>query len=264
MKTTVKQLSKGVVKIFDFGELKLHAYATKDPLADECFVVEKNASCFLIEGVLFRDNIEELTSYIKSLKAKIEGLVIAYHGGGASFMKGYPVYQTKRADTYNHEGGGAGLVKKFMTAFGESIDTSLYKTTNFIEGNTLTLAGVKMNITETQEAFDIEIPEINAVYTHMLGHDVHSIVAGKDHADAIIAILNGYIEKGIDLILTSHYTIENINDVKTKIAYIKDLKNIALKNTTATSFKKEVLAKYPTYSGQNYLDMSASFFFSAR
>ena len=38
-----------------------------------------------------------------------------------------------------------------------------------------------------RDAFDVEIPEINAVYTHMLGHDCHSIVAGAGHADALIA-----------------------------------------------------------------------------
>ena len=37
----------------------------------------------------------------------------------------------------------------------------------------------------------------------------HSIVAGADHADAMNAQLEGYIARGYDLILTSHYTPEN-------------------------------------------------------
>lgn len=261
MKTTTKQLQKGAVAIYDFGDIKLHAYQTKDALDDECFLIEKNGKSFMIEGVLFFDNIKELEGYIKSTNTQFLGLVIAYHGGGASFMKGYPVYQTKTADTYNHTGGGAGLVAKFTRVFGKSIDTSLYKTTNFIEGGSFELAGVKMNIIPTQEAYDIELPEINAVYTHMLGHNVHSIVAGVQHADAIVATLQGYIKKGIDFVLTSHYTIENLNDVKTKIDYIKNLKNIALKNTNAQSFVAAVLRAYPEYTGKNYLDISAGLFF---
>lgn len=62
----------------------------------------------------------------------------------------------------------------------------------------MTIGGIDFIIKQTAEAFDIEIPEINAVYTHMLGHDCHSIVAGTGHADAMIETLKGYIEKGYD------------------------------------------------------------------
>lgn len=96
----------------------------------------------------------------------------------------------------------------------------------------------------------------------MLGHDCHSIVAGAGHADAMISELNNYIEKGYDLILTSHYTPENLKDSKTKIAYLKNLKTIAAECNNADEFKAEVQKQYPQYSGQNYLDMTAGFFFS--
>ena len=254
-------LGKGIMEVYDFGAVKLHAYKTNDLITDEGFLIEKDKKTFLIESPCFFDNIAELEKYIKDLGLDYKGTVIAYHGAGASFMKGYPVYSTKNADEYNHKGGGAALVNNFAGAFGEAFDKSIYTTTDFIDGNTLTLAGVKMNITLTSEAFDIEIPEINVIYTHMLGHDCHSIVAGSDHADAIIEQLKGYIKKGISLILTSHYTVENLDDVRTKIAYLDDLKKIAAENTTAESFKAAVQKKYSGYSGLNYLDMTAGFFY---
>ena len=96
----------------------------------------------------------------------------------------------------------------------------------------------------------------------MLGHDCHSIVAGANHADGIIAELNGYIEKGYDLILTSHYTPEDLKDAKTKIDYLENLKKIAANSADADSFKAEVQKQYPAYSGQNYLDMTAGFFYA--
>ena len=114
----------------------------------------------------------------------------------------------------------------------------------------------------TNEAFDIEIPEINAVYTHMLGHDCHSIVAGTEHADAMISEIRSYIEKGFDLILTSHYTPEDLKDAETKIAYLENLKQIAADCRNADEFKSKVEEQYPQYSGQNYLDMTAEFFFA--
>ena len=75
----------------------------------------------------------------------------------------------------------------------------------------------------------------------MLGHDCHSIVAGKGHADAIIAQLKDYIEKGYDLILTSHYTPEDLKDAETKIAYLENLKKTASDCTDAEEFKSAVL-----------------------
>lgn len=106
------------------------------------------------------------------------------------------------------------------------------------------------------------MPEINAVYTHMLGHDCHSVIAGAEHADAVIAQLNGYIEKGYDLILSSHYTPEDLKDAHTKIDYLKNLKEIAKKHTAPETFKADVQKQYPNYSGGNYLDMTAGFFFA--
>ena len=44
-----------------------------------------------------------------------------------------------------------------------------------MEAGQVTIGGIDFVIKQTGEAFDVEIPEINAVYTHMLGHDCHSI-----------------------------------------------------------------------------------------
>ncbi len=96
----------------------------------------------------------------------------------------------------------------------------------------------------------------------MLGHDCHSIVAGADHADGIIAELRSYIEKGYDLILTSHYTPEDLKDAQTKIDYLENLKKIAVNCADADSFKAEVQKQYSAYSGKNYLDMTAGFFYA--
>ena len=89
------QLSKGLMEIYDFGSVKLHAFKTNDLISDECFLVEKDGRCFIIESPCFFDNIKELEKYISDTGLKYEGAVIAYHGAGASFMKGSKVYSTK-------------------------------------------------------------------------------------------------------------------------------------------------------------------------
>lgn len=253
-------LTKGEVGVYDFGSVKLHAYKTNDFIDDEVFIVEKNGKAVIIESPCFRDNIAELTDYLKGMKT--EGILVAYHGAGATFLPDVPKYATENAVAYSANGGGKALITNFTTTFGASFDNTVHQVTNIIGAGNVTIGGIEFVIHPTHEAFDVEIPEINAVYTHMLGHDCHSIVAGAGHADAMIAQLRGYIEKGYGLILTSHYTPEDLKDAETKIAYLEDLKAVAAESKSADEFKARVSARYPQYAGSNYLDMTAGFFFA--
>ena len=256
---TVK-LQKGELNVYDFGAVKLHAYKTNDFIDDEVFIVEKDGKAVLIESPCFFDNHRELEAYLKDFE--VAGMLIAYHGAGADFLPEVPKYATQNAVAYSEKGGGKALIDNFTTVFGEAFDPSVHKITHVIGEGTVTIGGIDFTIKQTSEAFDVEIPEINAVYTHMLGHDCHSIVAGSGHADAIIDQLRSYITKGYDLILTSHYTPEDLKDAETKIAYLENLKEIAAGCTNAKMFQEAIKAQYPAYSGDNYLEMTAGFFFA--
>lgn len=256
--STVK-LGKGEMNVYDFGAVKLHAYKTNDFIDDEVFIVEKDGRAVIIESPCFFDNIQELTEYLKDIQ--VEGMMVAYHGAGATFLPQVPKYATANAAAYSENGGGKALIDNFTGAFGEIFDASIHQITDVIEPGHVTIGGIDFVIKQTHEAFDVEIPEINAVYTHMLGHDCHSIVAGAAHADGIVAELKSYITKGYDLILTSHYTPEDLKDAQTKIDYLENLKVIAANCQDADSFRAEVKKQYPAYSGQNYLDMTAGFFY---
>lgn len=257
--TTVK-LNKGEMNVYDFGSIRLHAYKTNDFIDDEVFVVEKNGKAVIIESPCFFDNNDELSEYLKNVE--VDGMLIAYHGAGGTFLPNVPKYATANAVDYSENGGGKALINNFTNAFGDAFDKSVHKITNVIGEGKVSIGGIDFIITQTPDAFDVEIPEINAVYTHMLGHDCHSIVAGEAHADAIIAQLTGYIAKGYDLILTSHYTPEDLKDAQTKIDYLEELKKIAAECSDSGSFKEKVEKEYPNYSGQNYLDMTAGFFYA--
>lgn len=256
---TVK-LAKGEMNVYDFGGAKLHAYKTNDFIDNEVFIVEKNGKAVVIESPCFFDNNKELAEYLENVE--VEGMLIAYHGAGATFLPEVPKYATQNAKEYSENGGGKALINNFTNAFGEIFDNTVHQITDILEDGKVTIGGIEFVIKQTAEAFDVEIPEINAVYTHMLGHDCHSIVAGAGHADAMIAELRSYIEKGYDLILTSHYTPEDLKDAQTKIDYLENLKKIATGVQNADEFKAEVGKQYPQYSGQNYLDMTAGFFFA--
>ena len=95
----------------------------------------------------------------------------------------------------------------------------------------------------------------------MLGSDCHSIIAGVENANNMIKTLKSYIEKNYNLILTSHYIPESIDAVKTKVSYIETLLNIASDSNSADEMIQKVKEEYPNYSGINYLEMTANFFF---
>ncbi len=261
MKMKTIQLTKGSVLVYDFGSVKLHNYNTNDVLNDQVILLEKNHQLVVIESPTFYDNNEELESYIRSLDATIDGVLLAYHMGGGTFLKDAKKYATYHADEYGHTGGGKALIDGFTKAFGEPFDAKIHDVTDYIEQGTLTLAGISMNIIATNEAYDIEIPEINCIYTHMLGSDCHSIIAGVNHANQMLATLKEYIQKDYRLILTSHYVSETIAAVHTKIDYIETLLNIASECHNAHEMINRVKQEYPNYSGENYLEMTANFFF---
>lgn len=256
-----QKLSKGVMNVYDFGAVKLHAYKTNDFIDDEVFLLEKGGELAVIESPAFFDNVRELESYVKDLGVTVRGVLISYHAAGGTFLPDAPKYATHRADAYGHSGGGKALIDNFTGLFGAAFDNSLHTTTNFIEGDSITVAGIRFNVVETSDGYDLEIPEINAVYTHMLGHDCHSIVAGQAHADALIETLENFLARNYDLILTSHYTPEDVKDVQTKIDYLKRLCAIASQCGDGAQMKERVTKEYPQYAGGNYLDMSVAFFF---
>ena len=115
------------------------------------------------------------------------------------------------------EGTINGLVTNFETAFGGTFAKEYHEITDILKETQVNIGGFELNITYHEENIEIEFPQIGCVYTHMLGHDCHSIVAGACHANVIIEQLKGY--------------------------------------------KAKVKSKYPEYSGLNYLDMTAGFFF---
>ena len=257
---TVK-LTKGEMHVYDFGAVRLHAYQTYDPIDDEVFLVEKAGQVVVLESPCFHDNIAELTAYLRDRELEPAGMLAAYHGAGAAFLPGVPKYATQSAVDYSAQGGGKALIDGFAAAFGAAFDPSIHRADHILAEGPVTIGGIRFIIHPTAEAFDVELPEINAVYTHMLGHDCHSIVAGASHADAMVAQLESYIARGYGLILTSHYTPEDLKDARTKIDYLKELKAIAAASADRDSFKASVQKRYPQYSGENYLDMTAGFFF---
>ncbi|GHV94589.1 hypothetical protein AGMMS50293_09090 [Spirochaetia bacterium] len=255
------RLTKGEINHYHFKHLELYVYKTNDPMNDITLILKKDKRIVVIEPPCFTENLVELEQYLHTLDARTEGLVLAYHMTGAHFMKEAKRYSTRNAEEFGTYGPGKAMVNDFSKTFGSAFDSSINKVTDYIDRACVSIAGIEMNIEMTHEAFDIEIPEINLKYMHLLGHDVHSIIISKSRIDTEITKLTGCIKKGYDLICSSHYPPEDTSDVRVKIGYLKKLKSAVAAAKTSEEFIQTMKKEFPNYGGDHYLEMTAHILF---
>ena len=261
MKISKVNLGKGFIDVYNFGDIKLHCYQTNDLMNDESYILENEENLLLVEFPAFYDNLEEFEKYVKRLNKNIVGKVFSDHPNGGTILQDVKGYASEGTIKSMKEGTINNLVTGFEKSFNGAFAKEYHKITDVLKDENINIGGFELKIIYHDENIEIEFPQIGCVYTHMLGHDCHSIVAGEGHADAIIKQLKRYKENGYNLVLSSHYTPETLKDVDTKIEYLEELKKIAKNSVDVNDFESKVKTKYPEYSGLNYLDMTAEFFF---
>ncbi|WP_051355681.1 hypothetical protein [Acetobacterium malicum] len=254
-------LKIGKVQVYDFGDVKLHAYATNDALNDECYIVENKDNLVGIEIPAFTDNLNEWKDYIKSLNKPMNDILIDNHNTGGDYLTGMNVYATENAKAAIEGGATLATMQGLAQSIGTAFDSNVAKITKILSAGSQTIAGTEFMITDNGDTYTIEIPEMNAVYTHMLGEKVHSILVSNEMMDATIATLNEYQSKGYDLILSSHAAPETQAAVVAKIAYIEKAKELAKSSADAKIFTEAMSKAFPDYAGANYLDMTAGFLY---
>jgi len=255
-------LEKGEVEILDRGKIKLHVYSTNDPLNDIVFLFQKGDRCAILEKPNFTDNIREFEDYIGSIGLTVDGVLAVHHMSG-SFLPDVRRYATPASDDYCRKGIKKAIANNFAKVFAGAFETAIPETTDFINDREVLIAGVTFWMIPAGEAFDVEIPEANLFYTHRIGHDVHSIIDSPDQAKMLIKKLDCFVRKGYDLALSSHYRPETVKELRTKIAYLEKLIQIAERAESANHFKLLMKTTFPGYYGENYLGMTARALFGA-
>lgn len=256
---TTADLGVGTMQVYDFGDVKLHAYQTNDAIDDECFLIESANELVALEAPGFQDTIVEFRAYIGALGKPLNNVLLAYHPAGAETLSDSANYiATAGAEAAQQEGGSVkGLIDGFVESFGDSYDGTIPAVTKVVEPGTLPIDGVDYVITEGLDGFDVAIPTINCVFTHMVGADVHNIMPSIGAIDALAAQMQSYIDADYTLILSSHYTPETIEAAHTKLAYAQKMKELAESCGSAEYFIAAVNAEFPDYAGGNYLEMTA-------
>jgi hypothetical protein len=255
---TEKKLPKGEVRIYNFTGIRLHAYITNDPFADESFLFETPQELIGLESPLFKDNLAEYADYIQSLKKPLNCFILAYHPGGSSIFTESRFYTTETAKKSMLQGGSINaMINEFSGIFGGQIDTDIPAVLHIIKAGRVTLGDVEFIVKNTKESFDVEIPAINSVYTHMIGANCHNILESTNHIDSMIKQMEEYEAKKYSLILTTHDTPAGIKITGEKKAYLEKIKQLALTSKDRAGFIAEAKKNFPGYAGENYLEMSA-------
>ena len=259
-----KALGTGGVTVYNYGGVKLHAIATGDALGDEVYIVESADALVGIELPGFTDGLNTWKSYAASLGKPMNDIFLCDHATGASYVTGMKVYGTQGAKDSIARGSTYATTQGLYETFGEDFHGGPDQAqTNEVVSGAVTVGGVQFNLIDHGETFDLEIPAMNVIYTHMLGKTSHSIMTSAAHMDSMLDILRGYQSKGYAMILSAHSAPEGQDAVTEKIAYVTQAKKLAAASAGAESFTAAMKKAFPGYTGENYLDMSAGYLFPA-
>lgn len=255
-------LSSGSVTVYDFGEIKLHAFFTGDALGDVAYIVEGADALVGIELPSFTEGLEAWKAYADGLGKPMDDIFLCSHAAGASYISGMHVYGTQGAKDSIASGSAYATTQGLYETFGDSFHGgSDIAAINQVVSGPVTVAGISFRLVERGEAYDLEIPAIHAVYTHMLGKTSHSILTSTEHMDEMLATLETYRKKGYEQILPSHGGPEGQDAAEEKIAYVKKTKELAAANDTAEGFIRAMREAFPDYDGENYLEMTAGYLY---
>lgn len=262
-KISTGKISTGNVTVYDYGNIKLHAYATGDALGDEVYILENETELVGIELPSFTENLDSWQEYIKELNKPMENIFVSSHATGESYLDGVNVYATEKAKESIESGSVFATTQGLYETFGDDFHggNDMVQVTNTVSEGVINIAGIDFNVINNGDTYDIEIPEINAIYTHMLGKTTHSILVSADAMDSMLNTLNNYKDNGYNMILSAHSEPEGQDAVEEKIAYVEKAKELYSECKTADEFISEMKKAYPNYSGENYLEISAGYLY---
>jgi hypothetical protein len=257
-----KTLAIGVMQIYDFGAVQLHAYQTRDPMNEECYLLETKEELIGIETPAFSKNLAEYVDYIKALDKPLNHLILVNHGNGGKLFKKSHIYSTASTRAALQKGGHIrSLIDNSARIFGAEFDSDIPEITNIIPAGRVKIGCLDFFVTETSTGFDLEITPIHCIYTHMVGSHSHNILPGPNQIGDMLRKMKGFKAKNYRLILTSHEVPETIAAADKKIRYLEKTHEILRSSRKREDFMSAMKTAFPDFAGENYLEMSAGALF---
>ncbi len=261
-----ENLGKGSIEVYELGAVKMHVYQTNDMMNDFVIVLEKAGKTVMIEAPAFWDNFDEFNKYLTENNLNIDAIIPSYHPLGATLtekeaLKNSKTYLTQQTLDYWETGYGAVMKAGIPKIFGDKVDPTFYNPTELVKEGETEISGIKMIFNNAYDGFDIEIPEINTVYVHILGSDSHSEILSREHLNSSIKNFKKYLKKDYQTFLSSHHKPETKADMEIKLAYLKEMKKIVKQSKTGDKFVANMKSAFPTYK-EGYLMASAAQLFA--
>ena len=147
MEKTRVDLKKGYMEVYNFGEIKLHAYQTNDLMYDESYILENKDNVLLVELPAFYDNLEEFETYVKGLGKNIVGKVFSDHPNGGTILKDVKGYASEGTIKSMKEGTIYNWVTGFETSFGGTFAKEYHEITDVLKDEKVNIGGFELNIT---------------------------------------------------------------------------------------------------------------------
>lgn len=252
------KLNSGFVRVYDFGKYKLHNYATQDQLNDQAYILETSNNLIGIEGPAFPKDVKAWKEYVTGLNKPLDAILMAYHPNGGGWQGDAKNYATQKAIEARTNGSVHAIITGLNSRFGDDFSTQLIPVDTIVKNGKQSIAGTEFKIMDNDGGYTIEIPDIKVMYLHMLGSKDHSILYSQKHIDSLIKELTGYKMANYKMIITAHSEPEFADALNTKIKYLHTAKKLYKDSKTGTEFIEKMKTEFPNYSGENYLEMSAS------
>lgn len=255
---TAPAQNKGRFEAYDLGDFKLHVYYTNDALGDASYIIEGKDALVTLEQPLFKDNVAEYDAYLERLRKPVEQRIADYHLGGTGshdivMVKGMPEF-TKGA-VYG------GMMKGFAQMFGDAIVALPNgKATEVDLGTTQIYAGIPFQFISGAST---DFPGASLLiggkvyfshWTPLKAHVSHLHISSPAAIDAQINDLEQALKTKATLFIGGHGGASQVDAVKFKIDYLRQMKNLLEKNKTAETFIDALKKAYPNLPGEKGLN----------
>lgn len=258
MEVNKVKLGNGNVQIYDFGNLRLHAWQTGDAMQDECFILETPQNIVALEAPPFYSDMEVWKKYVDSLNKPLTDILFSAHIASNDWYGKAKTHATEATSQSMRSGGLKALVEYLGKNFGKDFATTIPAVDAILVEGKNTIGGIPIVVSQFGDSYNVVIPEAKTYYTHMLGADSHSIFANTQNIDDYLTMLESILNNDYNLVISGHHTPETRKDVQEKIAYAKATKAIARQSKDKQEFISRMKKEFPTLGGENYLEMTAN------
>lgn len=228
-------------------------------------VVESANSLLLVDTLQLKPHAEEFKQYVRSLEKPVSRVIVSHyhpdHWFGAASFAEYPLYALgevidridEMADFvlgYHRQVHGEKAAELIPS---EKVTPNLVLEEGAFDFDGIPLVFIRVPDTEAPVNLIIELPEQKILIAQDLVYNkaypyFGEKTAGGDYCfDAWIAVLNGFTEKGYDLILPGHGDPTDLTIIPEMIGYLEFAKEAVLSGLKQDDLTAAITKKYPDY-----------------